>query len=344
MIPPMQRCILLRAYPQGLPRDVDFELVDRALTPPADGQVLVETRFLSLDPAPRLRMSPASRYVPSLPLGATVAGRGVGIVRASRHAEWREGEVVAGDLGWQDYAVLDPSGLRRVDPAQGPMQVALGLLGPSGIAAWCLVEAAAAIRAGETVVVAAAAGAVGSTAVQLARLRGARVVALVASAAQARFAHEQLAATAAIDCTAPGFDEALTAALPTGADVFLDSVGGAVHEAVVERLAVHARIVAFGYISAYNAVSGAKAEYGRIFHLIHRRATLAGFLVADHAARFPEAQRELAARLRDGSLRNHETIIDGLERAPGAFAALFTGDPIGKMLVRVSADATGEAT
>lgn len=344
MIPSAQRCILLRAYPQGVPRARDFELVERPITPPGEGQVLVEVRYLSLDPAPRLRMNPLSRDVPPLPLGSVVVGRGVGIVRASQHADWHVGDTVSGELGWQEYATVDGAGLRRVDPSQAPLQASLGLLGPSGIAAWCLVHVAAAVQPGETVVVAAAAGAVGSTATQLARLCGARVVALVASAAQARFAHETLGADTAIDCTAASFPTALEAALPTGANVFLDSVGGTVHEAVLERIAVHGRIVAFGYISAYNSKGEGPQEYGRIYRLIHRRATLSGFLVGDHAARFPEVQRELATLLRSGSLRNHETLIDGLEHTPTAFAGLFSGDPIGKQLVRPRAGSTGETT
>ncbi|MCU0757835.1 MAG: NADP-dependent oxidoreductase [Steroidobacteraceae bacterium] len=335
MLPATQRCILLRAYPRGVPAESDFEHVERPVGEPRNGQVLVETRLLSLDPAPRLRMNAASRDVPPLALGAVVPGRGVGVVLRSCHPDWREGDVVAGELGWQEYPLLDPAGLRRVDPALGPASAALGLLGPSGIAAWCLLRIAAPVRRGETVVVAAAAGAVGSTLVQLARHDGARVVALVASAAQARFVRDELAADAVLDCNADGFPVTLDAALPAGADLFLDSVGGAVHEAVVERIAVHGRVVAFGYISAYNGDGGAPREYGRIFRLIHRRATLSGFLVGDHAARFPEALRDLAALLRAGSLRNHEQFIDGLARAPAAFAGLFTGDPVGKQLLRV---------
>lgn len=340
----VQRCILLRSYPQGMPRESDFELVDRSVAALGDGQVRVEVHYLSLDPAPRLRMNPASRELPPMPLGGVIGGRGIGAVSESRHSEWRVGDVVAGELGWQECAVLDGAGLRRVDPALGPAQASLGVLGPSGVAAWCLVEAVAAVQAGEAVVIAAAAGAVGSVAAQLARLRGARVVALVASAAQLRFVQDHLGAASALDCSAPSFRETLAAALPAGADVFLDSVGGAVHEAVVEHIAVHGRIVAFGYISAYNAEAGARREYGRIFHLIHRRATLRGFLVSDHSDRFGEAQRELAARLRDGSLSAHEAIVEGLDRTPAAFAALFTGDPIGKQLVRLHVDARGEKT
>lgn len=337
MLPVAKRCILLRAYPHGVPRASDFELVERPLLAPADGQVLVQTQFLSLDPASRLRMSASGRDVPPLALGSVVAGRGVGVVRVSRHPHWREGDLVAGDLGWQEYALFDPAVLHRVDASLGPVSTALGILGPSGIAAWCLVRIAAPLRPDQTVVVAAAAGAVGSTVVQLARHAGARVVALVAGASQARFVRETVGVGQVIDCSAADFGGALDAALPSGADVFLDSVGGAVHEAVVERIAVHGRIVAFGYISAYNTAGGPPREYGRMFRLIHRRAVLGGFLVGDHAARFAEAIAELAALLRAGTLRNHEQVIDGLEHTPAAFAGLFTGDPFGKQLVRVCA-------
>jgi len=330
-----QRCILLRAYPQGMPRASDFELVERALSSPGVGEVLVETSFLSMDPAPRMRMNPTAREPPPLSLGDVVLGRGVGTVRESRHADYQAGDIVAGELGWQEYAVLPGAQLRKVDPTRGPIQAALGVLGPSGTTAWCLVNAAAKVRPGETVVVAAAAGSVGSIAIQLARNIGTRTIGIVGSDKQAAFVRDRLGADAVVNYQSQTLAADLAAAAPNGVNVFLDSVGGALHNAVMEQIAVHARIIAFGYISAYNTQGAPPAEYGRIFRVIHRRAELRGFLIADFVAHFGDAQRELVELLVAGGIINEEHTVDGLEQAPSAFAALFTGDPIGKQLVRI---------
>jgi NADPH-dependent curcumin reductase CurA len=328
------RRFVLKRYPSGVPVAADFELVDVPIATPAEGEVLVETHWLSMDPLPRLRMDPNAKFPPPLPLGALVVGRGVGLVRASRADGFAPGDWVAGELGWQEHAVVPATALRRVDPGAGPVQSALGVLGPSGITAWCLVNVAARVREGDTVVVAAAAGSVGSVAVQLAKLAGARVVGIVGGPRQAEFVRDA-GAESSVDHRSTSLAADLAAALPQGASVFLDSVGGRLHEAVMERLAEHARVVAFGFISAYNAGAGAQPEYGRIYELIRRRATLSGFLVGDHVARFPEALAALSTLLREGRLRNAESVSDGLESAPAAFARLFDADPVGKQLVRV---------
>ena len=331
------RQVFLTRYPEGPPRPEDFALVESELAAPAAGEVLVETHFLSMDPAPRLRMDAAARFPPALPLNCVVAGRGVGVVRKSSDPALPAGTVVAGDLGWQEHAVVPAAQLRRVDTQLGPMQAALGLLGPSGLTAWCLVREAGRVAAGDAVVVAAAAGSVGSVAVQLARLAGARVVGIVGSAAQADFVVSRLGAAAVVDYRSPRLHADLAAACPKGANVFLDSVGGELHNAVMEHLADHARVVAFGYISTYNQAANAQAEYGRIYQLIRRRAELRGFLIADYAARFPEALAELARQFADGKISAFEHVTHGIEQVPAAFAALFTGDPVGKQLVRVHA-------
>ena len=331
----INRRIVLRRYPSGAPAESDFELIEAPVAELRPGLVRVETSFLSMDPAPRLRMDGGAKFPPPLGLGEVVVGRGVGTVTESGDPQFAAGDVVAGELGWQEQAVVPAGQLRAVDTALGPAQAALGLLGPSGIAAWFLVRDAARVQAGDTVLVAAAAGAVGSAIVQLARLAGARVVGVVGSPAQARFVLEDLGAAAVVDHTSADLDSELRAALPTGATVFLDSVGGALHNSAMGHIANRARIVAFGYISSYNAAAGTQAEYGRIYQLIHKRAELRGFLVGDHAARFPEALASLASSFRAGELRSFEHVTEGLASVPSAFAALFTGDPVGKQLVQV---------
>lgn len=327
--------IVLSSYPQSQPRAEDFTIDVADARDPGEGEVLIETQWLSMDPAPRLRMNAGSGFPPPIRLGDTVPGRGVGIVRATRDPTLREGEIVAGELGWQTLSTVAASQLRRVDPTLAPVQTALGVLGPSGITAWLLVREAARVRAGDTVVVAAAAGSVGSIAVQLAKLAGARVVGIVGSQRQADFVRGQLGAAATVDYHSVDLDAELAATLPAGADVFLDSVGGRLHESVLMHIADHARIVAFGYISAYHLGSAEQPEYGRIYQLIRRRAHLSGFLVGDHAALFAEAVRDLATLLADARLCNVETVSEGLASVPTAFAALFSGDPVGKQLVRI---------
>ncbi len=328
------RRIILSRYPRGVPQPEDFELVETDVTELNEDEVLVETHCLSMDPAPRLRMDGAAKFPPPLPLGEVVMGRGAGIVRASRFSGLTVGDRVAGELGWQEHARVPGAQLRKVNP-NAPLQSALGVLGPSGITAYFLIHDAAKVRAGDTVVICGAAGSVGSVAAQLAREVGARVVGIVGGADQARFVREELGAAVAVNYRSAGLDADLASACPGGATVFLDSVGGSLHNSVLASIADHARIIAFGYISAYHNVATVQAEYGSVYQIIRRRATLSGFLIGDYANRFGEALEYLSAALSAGTLKSFEHCVEGLERAPAAFAALFSGEPIGKQLVRV---------
>lgn len=333
------RQILLASYPQGTPRADNFGQVERPMGEPGAGQVLVRTLYLSMDPFPRLRMDPQSKVGPPLPLGAVVIGRGVGKVIASNAPGIAVGAYVAGDLGWQDYALCDAASVRIVDPSLAPVRTSLGVLGPSGVAAYIALFDEGKPASGETVLVTAAAGAVGSIAGQLARLHGCRVAGVCIGAEQARYVREELQFDAAIDARATSnLSAAIREACPRGVDVFLDSVGGDTHNAAVMNMNVRGRAVIFGYISAYNAPAGAEPEYGRIYEVLRRRLRVSGFLVGDHAARFPAAVAEIAEHYRAGRLRFREHITQGLENAPAAFAALFTDAAPGKQLVEVAAD------
>jgi NADPH-dependent curcumin reductase CurA len=328
------RRVVLRRYPSGVPQPEDFEVQSQAIEPPKADQVLVETHFLSMDPAPRMRMSAITSGPPPLPLGATVIGRGVGVVLQSAHSLFKPGDVVAGELGWQEHALVAAAQLRPVERRLGAMQWSLGILGPSGITAWCLVNRAAEIRAADTVLITAAAGSVGSTAVQLAKSLGARTIAQVGGERQRHFAQVELGADAVVDYRSPSFAADLALAAPSGIDVFLDSIGGELHNQAMPLLAPHARVVAFGFISAYN-MSGTAAEYGRMYELIRKRASLRGFLVGDYAAEFPRILELLSQLLASGELRNFESCARGLEAVPSSFVRLFSGDPIGKQLVQL---------
>lgn len=326
--------VVLRTYPVGMPRVEDFALEMQDVLAPSAGHVLVETHFLSMDPAPRMRMTAAPGGPPPLPLGETVIGRGVGVVIESADDRFKPGDVVAGELGWQEYSLTPAAQLRAVNPSLGPMQWSLGILGPSGITGWCLVHRAAAVRSEDTVLVSAAAGSVGSVALQLAKSLGARTIALVGGERQRQFAQIELQADAVVDHQSPGFDTELAAVAGKGIDVFLDSIGGELHNKVMEHIAPLGRIVAFGFISAYNA-QGRAAEYGRMYELIRKRAQLRGFLVADYASEFPGILGELSALLASGALRNFENCDSGIDAVPRSFVRLFTSDPVGKQLVRL---------
>lgn len=319
----MNRQIQLVRYPSGLPQPSDFAEVSATMPVPGPGEMLVRVECLGLDPFPRLRMRADSRVGPPLPLDTVVDGRGVGIVIASNHPDFAAGDAVAADTGWQQFAAIPGAAAQRLDLAFGPIERHLSTLGPSGLTAFFTCEAIGP-RAGLTLAIAPAAGSVGVIAGQLARAAGARIIGLVASAAQADFLTGQL-----------GFDAAVTdpARIEEPVHGFIDGVGGALHEAVVAKLALHARIVLLGFIAGYN--DAAPPVYGTALPLLFKRATVSGFLLADHAPDFARARTALAAMLDDGRLRPVETLHAGLAATPAAFAGLF-GDPApGKQIVRL---------
>lgn len=339
MAEPSNRQILLASYPIGVPREENFRIVQRAVDEPAVGQVLVRTLYLSMDPFPRLRMDPNSRMGPPLPLGSVVIGRGVGRVVASKSEQIDVDSYVAGELGWQDYACCEASALRPLDPAVAPVRASLGVLGPSGIAAHIALFEEGRPAARETVLVTAAAGAVGSVAGQLARLHGCRAVGICLGAEQADYLRNELKFDAAVDANATSdLRTAIREACPSGVDVFLDSVGGDTHNAGIMNMNARGRVVVFGFISAYNTAAEQAPEYGRIYEVLKRRLRVSGFLVGDHASQFPAAIAAIAQHYRAGRLVFREHITKGLERAPQAFSALFTQAAPGKQLVEVAGD------
>lgn len=337
----MNRRWLLAAYPRGIPRMTDFKLEQVERSAPAAGEVLVKVIYLSMDPAPRMRMDAMPRMGPPLALGAVVMGRGAGVVEASGSPEFAPGDFVTGEFGWQEFALVAPATLKKVDCGLAPLSTYLGLLASSGLTAYLTLHDCAGARAGETVVISAAAGSVGLAACQIATNLGCRVVALGHGAQQADFLATELQPAAVIDDTDPeGLGAALDRTCARKIDVFLDSVGGETHNAVMERIDVGGRAVLYGFISAYNSSAGAEPEYGRIYQLIKRRACMMGFLLGDHTSRFPEVMRELAGELREGKLRAFEAITTGFEQVPAAFAELFGEAAPGKHLVRIAPDPT----
>lgn len=319
--------ILLRSYPAGVPAPENFELVPAPVPEPGDGEVLLAVTHLSIDPFPRLRMRTDSRVGPPLPLGTTVDGRGIGRVLASRAAGLAVGDHVMGDVGWQSHVALPAAGLRKLDLALGPPQRHLSLLGPSGLTAYFAMVVLGGPKPDETVLIAPAAGSVGTVAIQLAKAAGARVVGVGSGPAQL----SELA-TLGVDVAVDHRDRAgLATACPTGVDVFLDGVGGALHDAVAGLLNPRARIVLLGFIAGYN--DEGPPRYGDVPALLFKRARIEGFLLADWQAGFDKAMAALAAMERAGTVRAVETVWHGLARAPEAFCGLFGDAPAGKQIV-----------
>jgi NADPH-dependent curcumin reductase CurA len=336
----MNRRLTLAAYPQGLPGPAHFRLDLQPVPEPADGQVLLRTLFLSVDPYMRNLMAPVGPgYAPPVPLGGVMVGGTVSEVVASRHAGFKPGERVLANAGWQDYALSDGSDLLALGDMARP-SLALGGLGMPGFTAYVGLLDIGQPRPGETVVVAAATGAVGAVVGQLARLKGARVVGIAGGADKCRHAVEVLGFDDCLDRHAADLPARLALACPQGIDVYFENVGGAVFDAVLPLLNVNARVPVCGFISHYNDAApptGPDRLPGLMATLLARRIRMQGFIILDHyGERFDAFRRDMAAWLADGRITLREDVVEGLEQAPEALARLLRGGNFGKTVVKVA--------
>ena len=322
--------------PNGMPDESCFKQVLSAMPEPANGQVLIRTQFISVDPYMRGRMSDRKSYVPPFQLNEVLAGGVVGEVVESKSNIFEQGDVVVGNLGWQDYSVAGEREIRTIEPGLAPRSAALGVLGMPGLTAYFGLLDIGRPHAGETVVVSGAAGAVGTIAGQLAKMHDCRVVGIAGSDAKVKYLVEELGFDAAINYrTSSDLTGALKVACPKGVNVYFDNVGGTISDAVLSMINNGARIPVCGQISLYNESIIPMGPRIQPILLTHS-ALMRGFLVRDYADRFVEGTRELARLLREKKLKCVETIIDGLENAPKAFIGLFAGANLGKQLVKVS--------
>jgi len=331
------RQILLRRRPVGLPAADDFEIVDAPAPPVADGEVLRRTIYLSLDPYMRGRMSDEASYAASVAIGQPMVGHTVSQVIESRNPAFAAGDFVTGYDGWREAAVSTGQDLRKLDPSL-PISTAIGVLGMPGLTAYVGLLDIGQPRAGETVVVSAASGAVGSIVGQIARIKGCRAVGVAGSAEKCAFVVDELGFDGCVNYKSATFRADLAAACPRGIDVYFENVGGAVFAAVLTLLNQNARIPLCGLIADYNATEPRPAPNLR--PLLVKRALIKGFIVSDHTNRAADFQREGAAWVQAGQIKYKEDIVDGLENAPAAFLKLFDGSNFGKLLVRVSPDPT----
>ena len=322
--------------PEGNIREEDFQLTEAPIPTPEQGQVLVRNLWLSFDPTQRGWMS-RDTYIPIIPLGDVMRAAGVGQVIQSKHPDYKPGEYVQGAFGWQDYIATDGSGflaMRKLPPAVPP-NLALSLFGITGPTAYFGALDIGQVKAGETFVVSGAAGATGSVAGQIAKIKGCRVVGTAGGRAKCDWLMNELGFDAVIDYQSEDVGARLSALCPDGIDVFFDNVGGVVLNEVLARLRLRARIVLCGSISRYNDVvpSPGPANYN---NLTVTRSRMEGFIILDYAARFPEAIGALAGWLKEGKLKQKEDVALGLENAPKTIVRLFTGENLGKQLLKIA--------
>jgi len=327
------REVRLAARPRGVPADGDFEIAEIPVPDPADGEILVRNAYVSVDPYMRARMNEARSYAASYVVGEPMWGGAVGRVEASRNPRFAEGDWVLHGLGWREWAILDGDGVRVIDPARAPVTTALGVLGMPGFTAWYGLFEVGAVREGETVFVSGAAGAVGSAAAQLAKIAGCRVIGSAGSPEKVEWASE-LGCDAVFSYRDQRTWSALRELAPDGIDVYFDNVGGEALEAAIGALRNHGRVVACGSIASYNDTEATPGPRN-MFMVVTKRLRMQGFIVSDHFGRWGAFRDEVAPRVADGTIGYRETVVDGIERAPEAFLALFTGENVGKMLVRV---------
>jgi hypothetical protein len=326
----------LAARPVGHPKPSDWSRTSEPVPEPAEGELVVRVLLLSLDPAMRGWMNEGKSYVPPVGIGEVMRAGALGRVIASRHPKFAAGDHVVGIFGVQEYARSDGKGVVKVDPAAAPLPVYLGALGMTGMTAYFGLLDVGQPKAGETVVVSGAAGATGSVVGQIAKLKGCRVVGIAGGADKCRFVVDELGFDACIDYKREDVRKALREACPDGVHVYFDNVGGDILDAVLTRLALRARVVICGAISQYNAATAVKGPSNYLSLLVNR-ARMEGFVVFDYAPRYKEAAAELAGWIAAGKLKSRETVVDGgLDAFPEVFARLFTGDNVGKLILRVA--------
>ncbi|WP_030419704.1 NADP-dependent oxidoreductase [Streptomyces sp. SCSIO 75703] len=334
-LPAVNREWHLVSRPVGWPEPEDFALVEAEVPVPAEGQVLVRNRYLSVDPYMRGRMSAAKSYVAPFELGKAMQGGAVGEVVASAAEGFAPGDHVLHFLGWREYAVLDARHAVRVDPDAAPLSTYLGVLGMTGLTAYAGLLRVAALREGDTVFVSGAAGAVGGQVGQIARLKGAsRVVGSAGSDAKVRLLLDEYGFDAAFNYKDAPVAEQLRSAAPDGVDVYFDNVGGDHLEAAIGRLNRGGRIAVCGMISVYNATEPAPGPRN-LARLIQTRGRIEGFLVGDHEDLRPRFVEEVGAWVRSGELKYHETVVEGVGNTLDAFLGVLRGDNTGKMIVAV---------
>jgi len=332
---PDNRQFRLARRPSGLVDATTFALATSAAPAPGPGEALVRALYLSLDPTNRIWITDMEQYMPPVQIGEVMRGYGIGQVVTTNTPDLAPGDLVTGMLGWQDYAIAGPANPMQKLPGGLPIPIPalLSVCGATGLTAYFGLTDLGAPQAGETLLVSAASGAVGSIAGQIGKILGMRVVGITGGPAKCRHIVQELGFDAAVDYRAADWREQLAAATPHGVDVNFENVGGDIMDAVIHRMNLHSRLVLCGMISGYN---GGEKSLGDFTQLLMKRITLRGFIILDYAPRFMEGVVQLTQWLMAGKLKHQETVVDGLEQAPAALNRLFDGDKMGKLMIKVS--------
>jgi NADPH:quinone reductase len=326
--------IRLASRPTGMPTIENFQFIETEVPPLNDGEVLVRTLYISVDPYLRGRMREGRSYIVPFQVGEVISSGVVGEVVESRSPSFQPGDVVTGALGWRLYNVAQAEELRKVDARMANVTTALGVLGMPGLTAYFGLLDIGQPKEGETVVVSGAAGAVGMTVCQIAKIKGCRVVGIAGSDEKNRYLREELSVDAVINYKSDDIRQALHDACPNGVDIYFDNVGGEVSDVVITQIARGARIIICGQISIYNLDKPDLGPRPQPYLLVNR-AFMKGFIVSDYAPRFAEGLMQMAQWLGAGKLKYAESIVEGFENTPQAFIGLFTGENLGKQLVKV---------
>ena len=327
--------IRLAARPIGLPKRSDWQFTEKPVPEPRrDGEVLAKVLYLSLDPAMRGWMNEGKSYIAPVGIGEVMRAGGVGRVVASKHSGFAVGDYVSGLVGVQEYAALDGAQLIKIDPKVAPLPTFLNTLGMPGMTAYFGLLDVGQPKPGETVVVSGAAGAVGATVGQIAKIKGCRAVGIAGGTAKCRYLVDELGFDAAVDYKARDTRKNLRTHCPNGVDVYFDNVGGDILDLVLAVLRRHARVVICGAISQYNNTTPVKGPSNYLSLLVNR-ARMEGMVVFDYVDRFPQAARDIAAWIAAGKLKSREDIVEGLETFPETLLKLFSGENFGKLILKV---------
>jgi NADPH-dependent curcumin reductase CurA len=331
----MNHQVRLAARPSGLPKHSDWELTEEPIPTPGAGELVAAVSHISVDPAMRSWMNAGASYIEPVDIGTVMRAAGVGRVLASEHPQFETGDHVYGVFGVQEYALSDGSGVMKIDPSLAPAPTYLGTLGLSGLTAYFGLLDVGRLKEGDTVVVSGAAGAVGSVAGQIAKLKGAHVIGIAGGEGKCRWLVDDLGFDAAIDYKAQDVRGALRESARDGVDVYFDNVGGEILDAVLTRLARGARVVICGAVSQYNATDGVRGP-SNYLSLLVARASMTGMVIFDYAPRFREAAGELGSWMADGRLISREDILEGgVQTFPDALLRLFAGENMGKLVLQV---------
>ena len=340
---PHNRQVLLARRPNGAPVAEDFELAQTDLPEPASGEMLLRTVYLSLDPYMRGRMNAEKSYANPVPVGDVMEGGTVSVVEKSNGGKFAEGDIVVGRAGWQDYMVSDGVSLSKVDPAAAPISTALGVLGMPGMTAYSGLLRLGKPKEGETLVVAAASGAVGANVGQIAKIKGCRAVGVAGGPEKCAFVVDEFGFDACIDHQADDFEAQLAAACPDGIDIYFENVAGRVLEAVIPLFNFWARIPVCGLIAQYNMQDlpqGTNMLPALMRAVLTYRLHIEGFIVRDFADMHGDFQRDMGQWVRDGRVKYKEHRVAGMENAPATLIGLLKGENFGKVIIEVSDDPT----